>query len=168
MKKIALMCATAALGVAAMNTATAQVLGSAPSIICTGGVVDATVLKTDAAETTLMFLKKPWTPGCSANVSLAAGEVPGWLVVTSASQKGKYMMGANTEGMAPQCAKAVFGDTACRPEVAYQVDPLKTTAETAAAINAYIASMAGTTLASEPWSPCAWKPAAEVKAGCAQ
>lgn len=166
MKKIALMCAAAALGSAAMNTASAQVLGSTPATICTGGVVDATKLITNAAETDMLFLKKAWTPGCSANVSLAAAELSGWVVVTSASQKGKYMMGANTEGMAPQCAKTNFGDTACRLETNYQVDPTKTVADTAAAINTFVGSLKGTDLGTEPWSPCAWKPAAEVKAGC--
>lgn len=167
MKKIALICAAAALGASAINTASAAPVLGAVQTICTGGVVDATKLITDAAETDMLFLKKSWTPGCSANVSLAAGEVSGWLVVTSASQKGKYYMGANTEGMAPQCAKANFGDTACRSDVTtYQVDPTKTVSDTATAINGYVGDMKGTDLAVQPWSPCAWKPSAEVKAGC--
>lgn len=171
MKKIGLIFALLGLAAVPMAANAQAVLGTAPLTICQDGKLgtDGTnpMLADDAVTDTtqLLFIKKRWTPGCSNNVVMGAGEVMGWVVMSAASKKGKYYFGGNTEGLAPVCVKDDKTSPKCSETATNLVDPTKTVADMVTSVVGFLGSLKGTTSA-EPWSPCWWADDAATKAGC--
>lgn len=168
MKKIALVLGLLGL-VAVPMSASAQVLGTTAVEICSDGKLGAdgtNKLVDPADETTLLFIKKAWTPTCSSNVFMAGAELNGWVVASAASKKGKYWMGGNTEGLAPMCVKKAKGDIKCDETATVLVDPTALNTAQQARAKLLVGTAKGLDMASEPFSPCAWAEDPAKKAGC--